>query len=96
MYPSSHQIDRTLPEVVSATAAGSLLIQFPEVCFLCLNLNLTIAGYLLLAFMYASARIVAIIGGQEFCECFCNGYYFNYKFISSSLFKIDIYLLYGR
>ena len=91
MYPSSHQIDRTLLEVVSATAAGSLLIQFPEVCFLCLNLNLTIAGYLLLAFMYASARIVAIIGGQEFCEC-CNGYYFNYKFISSSLFKIVMYL----
>ena len=39
-FPSSHQIDLTLPEVVSATAAGSRLIQFPPVCFLCLNLNL--------------------------------------------------------
>lgn len=39
-YPSSHQIALTFPEVVSATAAGSLLIQFPQVCFLCLSLNL--------------------------------------------------------
>ena len=39
-YPSSRQMDRTLPDVVSATAAGSRLIQFPEVCFLCLILNL--------------------------------------------------------
>ena len=38
-YPSSHQIALTFPEVVSATAAGSLLIQFPPVCFLCLSLN---------------------------------------------------------
>ena len=33
-------MSRTIPEVVSATAAGSLLIQFPPVCFLCFNLNL--------------------------------------------------------
>lgn len=39
-YPSSHQIDLTFPEVVSATAAGSLLIQLPDVCFLCFSLNL--------------------------------------------------------
>ena len=39
-YPSSHQIDMTFPEVVSATAAGFLLIQFSLVCFLCFSFNL--------------------------------------------------------
>ena len=31
MYPSSHQIDLTLPEFVYATSAGSRLIPFSEV-----------------------------------------------------------------